>query len=127
MNCYLIWHPSLKLKAFYPLLKASKPSTLIVLTNIKPLTAIISIAINRFIFFVYAPHLCQLSSLISRLTIMNAYVDDDRLKILLICVIMKQFFIPKRCVISAKTPSSFITVVQTCYEHSTLSAARSAI
>ena len=34
--------------------------------------------------------------------LMNTGVDDDRLKNLSICVIMRQFFIPKWCVISAK-------------------------
>ncbi len=35
---------------------------------------------------------------------MNEGVDDDRLKNLSIYVIMRQFFISKRCVISAKIP-----------------------
>ena len=38
----------------------------------------------------------------SNACLMNAGVDDDRLKNLSICVIMRQFFIPKWCVISAK-------------------------
>lgn len=42
---------------------------------------------------------------------MNAYIDDDRLKNLSICVIMRQFFIQKWCDISAKIQFQAITIV----------------